>query len=74
MGKWACLNLVWPKYDKADNTIVSPPTTSYLRLDLVNVVVGPLLFTKSRLFTKSSLAKEQNTKKGAGGYSLTADA
>ena len=28
------------------------------RLDLVNVVVRPLLFTKLNLFTKSSLDKE----------------
>ena len=38
------------------------------KLDLVNVVVRPLLFTKS------SLNKELNMKKGAGIYSLTADA
>ena len=30
----------------------------YPRLDLVNVVVRPLLFTKSSLFTKLSLDKE----------------
>ena len=28
------------------------------RLDLVNIVVRPLLFTKSGLFTKSSMDKE----------------
>ena len=33
------------------------------RLDLVNMVVKPLLFTKSRLFTKSILDKEWNMKK-----------
>ena len=36
------------------------------RLDLVNMVVRPLLYTKSSLFTKLSLDKEQNMKKGAG--------
>ena len=30
----------------------------YLRLDLVNMVVRPLLFTKSSLYTLSSLVKE----------------
>ena len=30
----------------------------HLKLDLVNVVVRPLLFTKLSLFTKSSLDKE----------------
>ena len=38
-------------------------------LDLVNMVVRPLLFTKLSLFTKSSLDKEKNMKKGAGVYS-----
>ena len=30
----------------------------HLRLDLVNIVVRPLLFTKLSLFTKSNLDKE----------------
>ena len=34
------------------------------RLDLVNVVVRPLLFTKLSLFNKSSVDKEWNMKKG----------
>ena len=42
----------------------------YPRLDLVNGVVRPLLFTKSSLFTKLSLDEEKNMKKGAGVYSL----
>ena len=41
------------------------------RLDLVNVAVRPLLFTKLSLFTKSSsLHKASIMKKGAGVYSL----
>ena len=40
------------------------------RLDLVNIVVIPHLFTELSLFTKSSLDKEKNMKKGAGVYSL----
>ena len=40
------------------------------RLDLVNMVVRPFLFTKLSLFTKSSLDKDWNMKKGAGVYSL----
>ena len=42
----------------------------YPRLNLVNVVVRPLLFTKMSLFTKLSLDKEYNMKKGAEVYSL----
>ena len=41
------------------------------KLDLVNLVVRSLLFTKLSLFTNSSLLdKEENMKKGAGVYSL----
>ena len=40
------------------------------KLDLVNMVVRPLLFTKLSLFTKSGLDKEQNMKKVAGVHSL----
>ena len=39
------------------------------KLDLVNMDVRPLLFTKLSLFTKSSLDKEQNMKKRAGVHS-----
>ena len=43
----------------------------HMRLDLVNVAVRPLLFTKQSLFTKSSsLRKASVMKKGAGVYSL----
>ena len=42
----------------------------HLRLDLVNLVVRPLLFTKSSLFTKLRLDKEENMRKGAGDYTL----
>ena len=40
------------------------------RLDLVNVVVRPLLFTKLSLLTKPSQDKEENMKKVARVYSL----
>ena len=42
----------------------------HLRLDLVDVVAKPLLFTKLNLFTKLGLNKEQNMKKGVEVYSL----
>ena len=44
--------------------------SAHPRNNLVNVVVRYLLFTKSNLFTKSSLEKEWNMKKGTGVYSL----
>ena len=40
------------------------------KLNLVNVVVRPHLFTKFSLFIKLSLDKEKIMKKGAGFYSL----
>ena len=44
--------------------------TLHPRLDLVNLVVRPPLFTKLNLFTESSLDKEQNMKKEVGVFSL----
>ena len=44
--------------------------TLHPRLHLVNLVVRPHLLTKLILFSKSSLDKEQNMKKGVGVFSL----